>query len=303
MARILICDPVSPDAVAEMKAAGHDVVEKPGMTPEQLLETIPGFQAMVVRSATKVTRPVLEKAAGSLKLVIRGGVGMDNIDAAAAKEFGVEVQNTPAASSIAVAELAMAHLLACCRFLNRADRTCKEGKWEKKAFSKGIELWNSTLGLVGYGRIAREVAKRAMAFEMKVVFYDPYVCECSAPGARKVDLETLCRESDFISLHIPFSAETKHIIDEPQLAMMKKNVVIVNCARGGTINEKALQAALESGKVFAAGLDVFETEPPADPALIQNEKVVATPHIGAGTEGATTRVGGEVSRIVLEYFK
>jgi D-3-phosphoglycerate dehydrogenase len=303
MARILVCDPIAPDAVEAMRSAGHEVVEKPGMTPEQLLDVIPGFTAMVVRSATKVTRPVLEKAAGSLKLVIRGGVGMDNIDAAAAKEFGVDIMNTPGASSIAVAELAMAHLLACCRFLGRADRTCKEGKWEKKTFSKGLELWNATLGLVGFGRIAREVAKRALAFEMKVVFYDPYVENTNGMPVRKVDLETLCRNSDFISMHIPFSPETKHLLGAPQFAMMKNNVVFVNCARGGVVNEPALLDAIKAGKVFGAGLDVFEQEPPADTSLISAEQVIATPHIGAGTEGATARVGGEVAKIVSEYFK
>jgi D-3-phosphoglycerate dehydrogenase len=303
MARILICDPISPDAVAEIRSAGHEVVEKPGMSPDELIATISGFDAMVVRSATKVTRPVLEKAAGTLKLVVRGGVGMDNIDAEAAKEFGVKIMNTPGASSVAVAELAMAHMLACCRFIPRADRTCKEGKWEKKAFSKGIELWHSTLGLVGFGRIAREVAKRALAFEMKVVFYDPFITDAAGLDAKKVDLDTLCREADFISLHIPFSPETSHIISKKQFDSMKDGVVIVNCARGGTIDEAALKDALVSGKVFAAGTDVFEKEPPEDTALVSHEKLIATPHIGAGTEGATTRVGGEVAKILVEYFK
>ncbi len=303
MARILVCDPISPDAVAEIRAAGHEVVEKPGMTPDELVATIPGFDAMVVRSATKVTRPVLEKAAGTLKLVVRGGVGMDNIDAEAAKEFGVKVMNTPGASSVAVAELAMAQMLACCRFISRADRTCKDGKWEKKAFSKGIELWHSTLGLVGFGRIAREVAKRALAFEMNVVFYDPFVTDAGSLDARKVDLDTLCREADFISLHIPMSPETKHIISKKQFDMMKEGVVLVNCARGGTVDEVALGEALRSGKVFAAGTDVFEKEPPEDLSLVSCENLIATPHIGAGTAGATSRVGGEVSKILIEYFK
>jgi len=303
MARILVCDPIAAEAVEALRREGHEVVEKPGMTPEQLLETVPGFTAIVVRSATKVTRPVLEKAAGTLKLVVRGGVGMDNIDAAAAKEFGVDVMNTPGASSIAVAELAMAHLLACCRFITRADRTCKEGKWEKKAFSKGRELWNSTLGLVGFGRIAREVAKRALAFDMKVVYYDPFVEGTSDLPVRKVDLESLCRTSDFISLHIPFSAETKHLLGEQQFGMMKQGTVIVNCARGGVVNEPALLEAIKSGKVFAAGLDVFEQEPPSGSELVASDQVVATPHIGAGTEGATARVGGEVVKIVSEYFR
>jgi D-3-phosphoglycerate dehydrogenase len=301
MARVLVCDPISPDAQDEMRGRGHEVVEKAGLSPEALLEEIPGYHAMVVRSATKVTRAVFEKASG-LKLVVRGGVGMDNIDAAAAREFGVDVRNTPGASSVAVAELAMALLLGCCRYIGKADRTCKEGRWEKKALSKGIELWHATLGLVGFGRIAREVAKRALAFDMKVLFYDPYVADAGGMDARKVDLDTLCRESDFLSLHIPKTGESANIIDAARLASMKDGVVIVNCARGGVVDETALLAALESGKVFAAGLDVFEMEPPEDMTLMKHDRVMATPHIGAGTEGATARVGGEVAAIINEYF-
>lgn len=303
MARILICDPVSQDALETIRKGGHEVVEKTGMTPEELLEVVPGYDAMVVRSATKVTRPVIEKGSGSLKLVVRGGVGMDNIDAEAAREFGVAAMNTPGASSVAVAELAMAHLLGCCRFLARADRTCKEGKWEKKALSKGIELWHSTLGLVGFGRIAREVAKRALAFEMKVLFYDPYVEDSMGIEARKVDIGTLCRESDFLSLHIPKTPETANLIDASRLASMKEGVVIVNCARGGVVDEKALKDALDSGRVFAAGFDVFDREPPETPDLIAHDRMIATPHIGAGTAGATDRVGGEVAAIILDFFK
>ncbi len=301
MARVLICDPVDEDAVRAMKDAGHEVVEKTGMSPEELLETVPEFDAMVVRSATKVRKPVLEKAAqGNLKLIVRGGVGLDNIDTDVAAELGIKVDNTPAASSVAVAELAMAHMLACSRYLGPANITMKKGEWNKKAYGKGKELMGSILGLIGYGRISRELARMAGGFEMRVLFYDPYVDE--ADDAAKVDLETLLGQSDFISLHIPHTKETHYLLDAPQFELMKDGVVIVNCARGGTINEAALLDALNSGKVFAAGLDVFEKEPPGETPLVKHEKVVVTPHIGAGTVAAKKRVGTEVARKVIDFF-
>jgi len=301
MARILICDPVAEDALEAIRAGGHEVVEKTGMSPEELMDTAPQFDALVVRSATKVRKPVLEKAAkGNLKLIVRGGVGLDNIDLDVAAELGVTVNNTPAASSVAVAELAMAHMLACSRFVGPATLTMKKGEWNKKAYGKGKELLGSTLGLIGYGRISRELAKLARGFGMKIMFFDPYIDD--ADDAQKVDLETLCRQSDFISLHIPHSKETHYLIDAPQFDMMKDGVVIVNCARGGTVNETALLEALESGRVFAAGVDVFENEPPGDIPLLQHERVVSTPHIGAGTAAAKKRVGSEVARKINEFF-
>jgi D-3-phosphoglycerate dehydrogenase len=305
MARILICDPVSEDALDVIRRAGHEVVVKTGMDQDTLIQTAPGFDAMVVRSATKVRVPVLDAARKSLRLVVRGGVGVDSIDVDHAETLGIAVKNTPAASSVAVAELALGHMLACCRGIPGADKTMKDGVWDKKSFSKGLELFNSTLGLVGFGRIAREVAKRADAFGMKVLFYDPYAGEIPSIPARKVDLDTLCLESDFISLHVPYTKETAHILDSARFAKMKKGVVIVNCGRGGTIDEDALQAALEEGKVHAAAMDVFETEPltGAESPLIRNPRVVASPHMGAGTLGATDRIGVEVADIIVDYFK
>ena len=304
MAKVLICDPVSADAIAAIREAGHEVVEKTDMTPEILLDTVPDFDAMVVRGATKARRNIIEKAAsGEMKLIVRGGVGLDNIDLVAAKEFGVEVRNTPAASSVAVAELAMAQLLGSCRFLCAADSTMKKGEWNKKAYSKGLELWGSTLGLIGFGRIAREVAKRAHAFDMNIIFYDPYIDDQAGIPVKKVNMETLCRDADFISLHVPHNDETHYILDKPQFEMMKDGVVIVNCGRGGTVNEAALVDALDSGKVAFIGSDVFEQEPPADNPLVSHKKSLVTPHIGAGTFGAKKRVGGEVASIVIDYFK
>jgi D-3-phosphoglycerate dehydrogenase len=302
MARILICDPVDQGALDVMRGAGHEVVEKAGMSPEELLEVAPRFDALVVRSATKVRKPVLEQAAkGKLKLIVRGGVGLDNIDTDAAAELGITVNNTPAASSVAVAELAMAHMLACSRFLGPANLTMKRGEWNKKAYGKGKELMGSTLGLIGFGRISFEVARMARGFGMKVIFFDPYIDD--AQDAQKVDLDTLLKNSDFISLHIPHNKETHYLLDAPQFAMMKDGVVIVNCARGGTINETALLEALDSGKVFAAGMDVFEEEPPGDSPLAMHERVVVTPHIGAGTAAAGKRVGGEVAKKINSFFE
>ena len=302
MARVLICDAVADDALEAIRNGGHEVVEKIGMSPEELLETAPQFDALVVRSATKVRKPVLEKAArGNLKLIVRGGVGLDNIDLDDAAEMGISVQNTPSASSVAVAELALAHMLACSRFLGPANCTMKKGEWNKKAYGKGKELWHSTLGLIGYGRISQEVAKRAKGFEMKVIFYDPFIDD--AEGAQKVDLGTLCKESDFISLHIPHTKETHYILDTPQFDTMKDGVIVVNCARGGTINETALLEAMKSGKVFAAGVDVYEKEPAKGNPLVEYERTVATPHIGAGSAAASKRVGAEVARKINEFFE
>jgi D-3-phosphoglycerate dehydrogenase len=301
MARVLICDPVDEAALEAIRNGGHEVVEKTGMSPEELMENAPQFDALVVRSATKVRKPVLEKAAkGNLKLIVRGGVGLDNIDVDVATDLGITVNNTPAASSVAVAELAMAHMLACSRFLGPANLTMKRGEWNKKAYGKGKELSGSTLGLIGFGRISCELAKIARGFGMKIIFFDPYIE--GADDAQKVELETLLKQSDFISLHIPHNKETHYLLDAPQFDMMKDGVVIVNCARGGTVNEEALLQAIQSGKVFGAGVDVFEEEPPKENPLVENERVLVTPHIGAGTGAAKKRVGSEVARKINEFF-
>lgn len=303
MARVLICDPTAQSALDAIREAGHEVVEKTEMTPEELVNTVPEFDAMVVRSATKVRREVVESAAGgSLKLIVRGGVGLDNIDLEAAKEHGIDVRNTPAASSVAVAELALAQMLACSRHITVADSTMKKGEWNKKAYSKGRELFQSKLGLIGFGRIAREVARRAVAFGMDVLFFDPYVDGAEGVAARKVDLDTLCRESDFISLHVPHNDETHYMLDKVQFDLMKEGTVVVNCGRGGTVNEAALLDAIDSGRVAFAGCDVYEQEPATENALARHCNVVATPHIGAGTRGAKSRVGSEVASIIVDYF-
>lgn len=305
MKKVLICDPVAREAVEILKSAGIAVDEKSGLKEADLVACIGDYDGVIVRSATKITRPVIE-AGKKLKVIARGGVGLDNIDAAAAKERGIPVVNTPRASSISVAELAIGMIFAVARAIPAADASIKAGKWEKKKFT-GTELYGKKLGVIGIGRIGQEVAVRALGLGMKVTTYDPIAC-CApvlqAPLMDSCDLESLLRESDIITLHIPKTKETAHILGEKQFAMMKKGVIIVNCARGGVVDEKALLEALKSGRVRGAALDVFETEPPApDNPLLKLENVVATPHVGASTVEGQFRVGTEVAALVVEKLK
>ncbi len=299
--KVLVCDPLDLKAVERIQGAGLEVVEKVGMSPEELAEELKkGYEIIIVRSATKVRRPAIEAAQG-LKLIIRAGVGLDNIDVDAAKEHGIEVKNTPKASSISVAELALAHMLALARSLPQATQSLREGKWEKKAF-KGIELHGKTLGVIGIGRIGREVAKRALCFGMRVIAYDKYITESPLPEVTMVSLEELLRESDFITLHIP-PDPAGPVIGKAEIEKMKDGAYLINCARGGVVDEEALLEALDSGKLAGAGLDVFAEEPPTDERLLKHPKVTLTPHIGAQTKEAQARVGEEVAEIVISFAK
>lgn len=299
--RVLICDPVDESAVARLREAGLSVTVKTGMSEAELVEELKkGYDAIVVRSATKVRKPAIDAAQG-LKLIIRAGVGLDNIDADYAKEKGIEVLNTPKASTDSVAELALAHMFALARSLVRATETLREGKWEKKAFH-GIELQGKTLGIIGIGRIGQALARRALALGMKVLAYDKYVKESPLPGVKMVSLEELLRESDFVSLHIP-PDPAGPVIGAKEIAMMKDGAFLINCARGGVVDEKALLAALNSGKLGGAGLDVFEEEPPKNMELLRHPKVTLTPHIGAQTHEAQARIGDELVEILLSWAK
>jgi D-3-phosphoglycerate dehydrogenase len=305
MKRVLICDPLAKEAVAILKTAGLEVDEKTGLKEDDLMKCIGGYHAVIVRSATKVTRNVIE-AGAKLEVIARGGVGLDNIDTACAKERGIPVVNTPRASSISVAELAIGMLLALARAIPAADASIKAGKWEKKKFM-GFEVYGKTLGVIGIGRIGQEVAVRALGLGMKVTTYDPFGC-CAptihAPLIDTCDLDKLIRESDIITLHIPKTKETAHMLGKRQFDMMKNGVVIINCARGGVVDEKALYEALVSGRVRGACLDVFEQEPPApDNPLLKLENVVVTPHIGAATVEGQFRVGTEIAQLVVENLK
>jgi len=298
--KILISDKVADSAVQELKAQGHDVTVKTGMTPEELEKFIDGFECIVVRSATKVRKNIID-AGKSLKLVIRGGVGVDNIDVEYAKEKGIEVRNTPAASSLSVAELAIGHMLSMSRMLPVADKSMKEAKWEKKKF-EGVELTGKTLGIVGLGRIGRETARIAVnGFSMKILGYDPYIKEVAGLPVKMVTLEDLLKESDYISLHMPLTEETKHLLNYERIKTMKKTAFLVSCARGGIVNEQDLVKALKEGLIKGAALDVFEKEPTDNTELGTVENLLLTPHIGAQTQEGQERVAGEIVSILAEY--
>jgi D-3-phosphoglycerate dehydrogenase len=299
--KILICDPLAESAVARLREAGLEVVERTGMSPDELVaELAKGYDAIVVRSATKVRKPALDVAVG-LKLIVRAGVGLDNIDVEYARKKGIEVRNTPRASTDSVAELTLAHMLALARSIPQATLSLREGKWEKKAF-KGIELSGKTLGVVGIGRIGQAVARRAVCLGMRVIAYDKFVKESPLPEVRMVSLEELLREADFVTLHVP-PDPAGPVIGAAEIAKMKDGAYLINCARGGVVDEAALLEALESGKLAGAGLDVFQQEPPTDTELLRHPKVSLTPHIGAQTREAQARVGDEVADILLEFAR
>ena len=285
--RILVTDGMDKSALQSLKDKGHEVVEQ-FYAPEELGEALKGFDAVVVRSATKVRAAHIDAAkGGSLKLIIRGGVGVDNIDVKYAEEAGITVRNTPRASSNSVAELAMAHMFSCARFISVAGHTMREGKWEKKAYGAGIELGGKTLGIIGFGRIGQALGRMAIALGMKVIaqdiFHVPGIEE--KMGMKYVELDELFAESDFISLHTP-SLNGVKLISKENIDKMKDGVVFVNTSRGDNVNEEDLLAALESGKIRAAGLDVFAEEPATNAALYSHPRVSCTPHIGAATKEA-----------------
>ncbi|MFB0565132.1 MAG: D-2-hydroxyacid dehydrogenase [Candidatus Aminicenantaceae bacterium] len=298
MKKILVADALNPEAFEKLKAIqDFEVTQKTGMDEDELIKTIPEFNAAVVRSATKITSPVID-AASNLELIVRAGIGLDNIDVAAAKTKGIQVANTPAATSISVAEHTFGLMLATVRNHGKANLSMKEHKWEKKALS-GTELYEKNLGIIGGGRIGQEVAKRAIAFGMNVIAYDIIKIETDL-DIKQVSLEELLSLSDIISLHLPLTEETKHMISEKEFEKMKEGVILINASRGGTVDEKALIEALNSGKVRAAAIDVFEKEPPEDFSLIDHPNVIATPHIGAAAKEGQKRAGLEVVNILKE---
>jgi D-3-phosphoglycerate dehydrogenase len=296
MKKILLADSLDKEAVDKLKSLPQfEVIMKTGMDESELIRTIPGFNAVVVRGATKITRKVIEAAAG-LEMILRAGIGLDNVDAVAAKEKGIKVANTPAATTISVAEITFGLMLGAVRQLGRANVSMKEHKWEKKALS-GTELYGKTLGVIGGGRIGLAVADRALAFGMMVVVYDVVKVE-TKPGLTQTGLDELLAQSDIITLHTPKQA--KPILGREEFLKMKNGVIIVNAARGGVVDEAALLEALNSGKVRAAAIDVFEKEPPVNFSLIDHPNVMASPHIGAAAEEGQKRAGLEVVRILQE---
>ena len=293
--KILVSDKLAAEGVKKMEAAGHHVVKGWDEPKENLPNLIADCDALVIRSATKANKALID-AAPKLKVIGRAGIGLDNVDAEYAKSKGIIVVNTPTATTISVAELTFTFILASCRDIVTGTNTTKAGKWEKKSL-KGNEVYGKTLGVAGIGRIGQAVAERAVAFGMNVLAYDPYV---KSDKYENVTMDELVARSDFITLHLPLTPETKHMISKKQFEAMKKGVVILNVARGGTIDEDALYDAMKSGKVKAACLDVFETEPPTGNKLLELPNLICTPHIGAQTEEGQTRAGVMVAERVIE---
>ncbi len=301
--KVLISDKIEEVCPRRLREfPGLEVIEKGGLKPGELLAEVKGCAGLIVRSASKVTREVIE-AGATLKVIGRAGAGVDNIDVKAATSKGIVVMNTPGGNSNAVAELTIGLLIALAREIPRGDATMKAGKWEKKSFL-GVELAGKTLGLIGIGFVGSKVALKARGLDMKVLVHDPFVSqdESRRLGVDIVDLDALLKASDYISLHLPRTPETTGLINAAALAKMKRGVYLVNCARGGIIAEGDLAAALDSGQVAGAAVDVYEPEPPTDWSLAKHPKVVAVPHVGASTLEAQNVVAQMIAEQVGAYL-
>ncbi|MBI4481746.1 MAG: phosphoglycerate dehydrogenase [Acidobacteria bacterium] len=302
--RILITEQISDAGVDLLKSEkGWEVDVNIGILDGELLNCIPGYHALIVRSKTRITREVIERGE-NLRVIGRAGAGVDNIDLEAATRQGIVVMNTPGGNNVAAAEHTMALLLSAARLVPQADASIKSGRWDKKDLV-GVELRGKNLGIMGLGKIGREVARRALAFEMRVLAYDPYVSARVAEdlSVELVSLDELLRQADFITLHMPLNAETRGMVDGRFIAAMKDGVRVINCARGELVDEQALFEALRAGKIAAAGLDVFQQEPPQNPGLAQLPTVISTPHIAGSTHEALEKVGYDIAAQVRDYLK
>ena len=300
MKKILICDALHPDALKELNSiSDFDVTLKTGMDEDELLKTIPGYNAAVVRSATTIRKRIIE-GASDLEIIVRAGIGLDNIDVSDAEKAGIQVANTPSATTISVAEHTFGLMLDTVRNHGQANLSMKAHKWEKKAL-KGTELYGKTLGIIGSGRIGLAVADRALAFGMKVIAFDIVDIKTEL-DINQISLEDLFAQADMISLHLPLTEKTKHMVSDDAFKQMKDGVIIINAARGGVVHEAALLRALESGKVRAAGIDVYEKEPTDNFPLIDHPNVIAMPHIGAAAKEGQKRAGLEVIQALKKKF-
>jgi D-3-phosphoglycerate dehydrogenase len=297
--RILVCDPIADDGVEALKRSGAEVEVRTGLSPEELRKSVDGYDALVVRSETKVTKDIFE-AAGKLQVVGRAGIGVDNIDLEAATEKGVVVVNAPTGNVISAAEHAIALMLSLSRHIPEANASLRSGKWERGRF-QGIEVRGKTLGVIGLGQVGSEVARRAKGLEMRVLAHDPFVPEERARvlGVDVVSKDALIKESDFITVHTTLTEGTKRLIGEEELRSMKPTARVINTARGGIIDETALKRALDEGWIAGAAIDVFEKEPITEHALFASDKVVVTPHLGASTAEAQERVAVDVAEQII----
>ena len=301
MARVLASDGMDASAVKTLEEAGYEVVQE-FYEPAQLAEEVKKYDVLVVRSATKVREPIIDAAAeaGQLKLIIRGGVGVDNIDVAYAESKGIKVRNTPAASSASVAEMVIGHMFAISRYIAAANVSMRQGKWEKKKY-KGVEIGGKTLGIIGIGRIGQEVAKRAAALGMTVIYTDVMGANASLPYTF-VSQDEIFAQADYITMHIPAAKDAQPLINAENIAKMKDGVYLINTARGVLVDEDALCDALESGKVAGAALDVYNEEPCRNERLLSQPNVSLTPHVGASTKEAQKRIGEETVSIIRGMF-
>jgi len=300
MAKIIVSDKLSPEGVKILEEAGFTVDCKYGLNPEELKGVIGDYQGIVIRSGTKLTKDIIEKA-DNLKVIGRAGVGVDNVDIESATKKGIIVMNAPGGNTISTCEQAFALLLAVARNTSFAHASLKNKQWERSKF-KGTELYSKVLGIVGFGRIGKEVVKRAIAFGMEVLVYDPFISREMAErtGVKLAELKELLKKSDFITVHTPLNEETKGLISHEEFSLMKPKAVIVNCARGGIIDEDALYEALKEKKIAGAALDVFSKEPPFDSRLLELNNLVVTPHLGASTDEAQVNVAIEVAHCIKD---
>ena len=301
--KVLVASNIAKEAIEKMRSEGIEVDVKAGISEEELKEIIENYDALIVRSSPKVTKEVIERGK-RLKIIGRAGVGVDNIDIGTATQKGIIVVNAPGGNTISTAELTMGMMIAAARKIPQADRSVKDGKWERKKFV-GVELRGKTLGIIGLGRIGYEVAKRAKAFDMNVIAYDPYISEDRARelSVKLVSFDELIEKSDIITVHVPKTKETENMISEREFERMKDGVIVINCARGGIIDEVALAKAIKSGKVYAAALDVYSSEPPGrDNELLNFDNVVTTPHIGASTREAQKNVGLIIAEDIINAY-
>lgn len=301
--RVLITDSVSEKGVKILQEAGIDVDQKVGISEDEIVSIIDGYDAFIVRSQTKVTRKIIE-AANSLKIIGRAGVGVDNIDVQAATEKGIIVVNAPEGNTIAATEQTMALMLALSRHIPQAHMSLAQGKWDRKTYT-GVELRDKVLGVLGLGKIGAAVAKRAQAFDMTILAYDPFVSpeKAQSMGVEMADLDRIFKEADYITVHLPLNDETRNIIDAEAMAKMKPSVRLINVARGGIINEKDLCEALQAGTITGAAIDVWENEPCTDSPLQQLSNVVIAPHLGASTKEAQINVAIDVAREIVTFAK
>lgn len=301
--KILISDKTAPKCAEILRAAGHEVDEKFGISRDELQSIIPNYHGLIVRSATKVTKEIIG-IAKNLKVVGRAGSGVDNIDCAAAEGKNIVVMNTPGGNTNAVAELTIGYMFALSRDLYNTSKSLKEERWDKKKFM-GVEVLNKTLGILGYGKIGRSVALKSKCLGMEVLCYDPYVGRdiIDQFSIRLVaDIAQVLSVADYISVHVPKKPETLNMISKEQFQLMKKGVFLINCARGGIVDEKALLWALDEGIVAGAALDVFEAEPPEDFSLVKHPKVICTPHLGAATHESQENVAIKIAEQIADMF-